>query len=222
CQYLGLYRLCKRYLIEDQQILDWGAGNGHCSYYLLDRGYKVTGYSFEAYSYEHLLGEFEYEFIQGNSSSPILLPFDNDYFDAVISVGVLEHVQETGGDDVGSLREIKRILKPRGHFICYHLPNKFSWIDSFIRLSKSSLPHHEYRYTADEIRRMCKIVGLELREINQYASLPRQVIGRNLPQKLRYSIEVAEVYNSVDSLLEKLIKSYTQNYSFVLQKRYAE
>lgn len=33
CQYLGLYRLCKRYLSADQKILDWGGGEW--SFFLL-------------------------------------------------------------------------------------------------------------------------------------------------------------------------------------------
>lgn len=182
----------------------------------------MTGFSFERSSYENLFGEHDYAFIQGNETSPVYLPFDNNYFDAVISVGVLEHVKETGGDEVGSLREIKRVLKPGGFFFCYHFPNKYSWIEALITLLKPNLHHHEYRYTENDIRRMCQIADFNLREIHQYAFLPRQVIGTKLPQKMRYGINVAKVYNSIDSLLEKLIKFCTQNYSFVMQKSHLQ
>jgi SAM-dependent methyltransferase len=41
------------------------------------------------------------------------LPFPADYFDQVSSVGVMEHFLDTGE----ALREIRRILKPGGHYV---------------------------------------------------------------------------------------------------------
>jgi ubiquinone/menaquinone biosynthesis C-methylase UbiE len=41
------------------------------------------------------------------------LPFPDDYFDIVTSVGVMEHFLDTGE----ALREIRRILKPGGHYV---------------------------------------------------------------------------------------------------------
>lgn len=41
------------------------------------------------------------------------LPFPNGYFDLVSSVGVMEHFLDTGE----ALREIRRVLKPGGHYV---------------------------------------------------------------------------------------------------------
>jgi SAM-dependent methyltransferase len=41
------------------------------------------------------------------------LPYSDDYFDLVISVGVMEHFLDTGA----ALREIRRILRPGGHYV---------------------------------------------------------------------------------------------------------
>ncbi|MBQ4132690.1 MAG: methyltransferase domain-containing protein [Desulfovibrionaceae bacterium] len=47
----------------------------------------------------------------------------------MFSIGVFEHVHETGGDQLASLKEISRVLKPEGFFLCFHLPNKYSWVE---------------------------------------------------------------------------------------------
>ncbi len=53
------------------------------------------------------------------------LPYPNSYFDCVISSEVLEHLE----NDSGALKELKRVLKPKGH-ILITVPNKnfpFLW-----------------------------------------------------------------------------------------------
>jgi len=49
-----------------------------------------------------------------------------DKFDAVVSVGVLEHVKETGGSEIGSLREIFRILKLNGYLSVTTFPTSLA------------------------------------------------------------------------------------------------
>ena len=91
------------------------------------------------------------------------LPFTDESFDAVFSIGVLEHVRETGGDEVDSLKEIKRVLKKDGYFICTHLPNKFSWIEFLTSFMKSK-HHHEYKYSKSDIKRIVELSGFNLIE----------------------------------------------------------
>src|SRR5439155_25510036 len=43
-QYLGLYRLVRRYVPAGGSVLDWGTGNGHFSYFLVRAGYRATGF----------------------------------------------------------------------------------------------------------------------------------------------------------------------------------
>ena len=42
-QYLRLYRLMARYVKSGSSVLDWGAGNGHFSYFLIRAGYRASG-----------------------------------------------------------------------------------------------------------------------------------------------------------------------------------
>jgi len=75
----------------------------------------------------YLARETLFEHRRGDPREPVILPFAADAFDLVFSVGVLEHVHEAGGDARGSILEIERVLKPGGHFLCFHLPNRYAW-----------------------------------------------------------------------------------------------
>jgi SAM-dependent methyltransferase len=130
--------------------LDWGTGNGHASIFLSRAGFSATGYSLDPFFFKDLLGGLPYEFVAAEASEPTRLPFRSFSFDAVLSVGVLEHVRETGGDELASLREFHRILRPGGVMICVHFPNAASWIDGLARLTGRKF--HTYRYTSKQVR----------------------------------------------------------------------
>ncbi len=113
-QYLRLYELTRRYVTPGSSVLDWGAASGHFSYFLQSSGYRATGFSlYEEHVPKALLGD-GYRLVLGDPSDPVTLPFADDSFDAVASIGVLEHVRETGGDEEASLREIGRVLRRGG------------------------------------------------------------------------------------------------------------
>ena len=69
-QYLPLYRLWRRYVPVGARVLDWGAGNGHFSYFLVRSGYRATGFSFMPFVYESSLPEgAPYTFVGGSEDS---------------------------------------------------------------------------------------------------------------------------------------------------------
>jgi cyclopropane fatty-acyl-phospholipid synthase-like methyltransferase len=125
-QYQRLYELTLRLLPRGSDVLDWGCGNGHFSHFLARLGYRASGFSFKHFPLRSLLDSFSYQFQRGRREEPVALPYPDGAFNAVASVGVLEHVRETGGDERRTLREVRRILKARGLFICHHLPNQHS------------------------------------------------------------------------------------------------
>jgi SAM-dependent methyltransferase len=214
-QYRRLYRVVKEFVSPGSGVLDWGCGNGHASYALSKLGYRVSGFSFEDLNLRKHLGE-EYVFARGSPENPEALPYAGETFDAVVSVGVLEHVRETGGTEEGSLHEIYRILKPGGHMICYHFPNRFSLIDAAASLVPS-YHHHDYRYTSGDIRQMCQTAGLELRRIRRYGFLPRNLWHR-APRAVRNSVLAARLWNGLDGGMELALSPLCQNYLFVARK----
>jgi len=214
-QYRRLYRLCRRLLAPGAQVLDWGAGNGHCSYFLARAGYRATAFSLEPRAQAAWLDEPWERFVPGDPTEPVRLPFDDGSFDAVASVGVLEHVRETGGREEASLAEIARVLRPRGVFVCVHFPNRGSWIDWAAR--RAGRHRHEWRYTRADLARLTAGAGLELLEVERYGVLPRNVLAR-VPAAWRDSRALADVWDALDRALAVPLGPIAQNWGFVARR----
>jgi SAM-dependent methyltransferase len=96
-----------------------------------------------------------------------VLPYDSASFDALLSVGVLEHV----ANERASLAEITRVLKPRGLFFCFFLPTRFSWTQQVDRWL--GVNYHDRLYTEGRVREMLGAAGLELLDIWYRQLLPK-------------------------------------------------
>ena len=215
-QYVRLYELVRKHVHPGARVLDWGAGNGHFSYFLVRSGYDATGYSLFPQEFPAWLNEPSYELVVGDPSDPVGLPFADESFDAVTSVGVLEHVRETGGQEAASLREIARVLRPGGIFIAYHFPNRYSWIDVLARVLRGEY-HHAWRYTRDDIELLVNAAGLELVDVGTYALLPRNPLYR-LPKRFANSERFARAYDVADGALGALLRAVCTNHCFVARR----
>lgn len=95
-----------------KDVLDWGSGRGHMTQLLRERGLRVTAFDYDSaadgISVRQELPPFETEVV--TSSDPVKLPFADGSFDAILSMGVLEHVQ----DPDASLQELRRTLTGGG------------------------------------------------------------------------------------------------------------
>lgn len=229
-QYRLLYRLTAKYMAPGARVLDWGCGNGHFSFFLATQGAQVTSYAFEpepaVFSLLTPAQRQRITFVRGSSGDPHSLPFPDQSFDCVFSIGVLEHVRETGGSEESSLREIRRVLRPGGRFICYHLPNQYSYIEALNRLVYGPLDptmripwkYHNYRFTRRDIQALCDATGFSVVELHRYGAIPRNMLGR-LPGRLRQSQWLASGVNALDLLLEKAMVPVSQNFAFVAAPR---
>lgn len=214
-QYLKAYELVKKYTKIQSNALDWGSGSGHFSYFLLKQGYNVTAFSIEQKI--NLADFLQYSFpgkysVHLNQDPLAPLPFDDQIFDTVVSIGVLEHVRDTGNNEINSLTEIRRILKPNGIFVCYHFPNTFSWIEAITKHLDVKY-NHTFKYNLNDIKTITAKCNLQLLEYARYGILPRNTF-RRMPN----NIFLTKLFNMIDSSLSFLLNPFCQNYFFVVKK----
>jgi ubiquinone/menaquinone biosynthesis C-methylase UbiE len=215
-QYVKAYACVDQHIKPGARVLDWGGGSGHFSFFLKRCGYLTSIYSFSTPLF--VQAEIENKAIQytsAASSEPIKLPYPDASFDAVCSIGVLEHVRETGGNERGSLAEIRRILKPDGVFLCYHFPNKYSWIEFLARRFGSY--HHAYTYDAQSIHAIFDGL-LHVQHQERYAILPRNSL-RRLPVFLVNRVWFSRLFDMTDRILSRFLRPWNQNWLIVARKK---
>ncbi|MFC4025368.1 class I SAM-dependent methyltransferase [Oceanobacillus longus] len=105
--------LLSEHLEQGSKILDIGCGDGYGSFKLCSAGYCVTGVDLSnemiQLAQSRMRGE-NMSFKQGDVNE---LPFEDNYFDAIIAINVLEWVE----DPLHALKELQRVVKNNG-LIC--------------------------------------------------------------------------------------------------------
>jgi SAM-dependent methyltransferase len=89
------------------EVLNAGAGQGSLTLKLAELGYAVTSTDVSAAAVTVLRERTGSEVVQADLTS---LPFGDAQFDGAVLGEVLEHID----DDRGALREVARVLRPRG------------------------------------------------------------------------------------------------------------
>jgi SAM-dependent methyltransferase len=157
-------------------VLDWGAGHGQMTARLMRRGLEVTAYDYEpdAPAGRRPLNHADAEV--AHTPDPVVLPYADGTFDAVLSCGVLEHV----ADPDASLDEIHRVLAPGGRLYVYKLPNRHSYLEWLARrlglYYHGSLPHDRV-YTVASARAILERHAFAVRELRAANILPLTAIG---------------------------------------------
>jgi 2-polyprenyl-6-hydroxyphenyl methylase/3-demethylubiquinone-9 3-methyltransferase len=166
------------------RLLDWGCGAGQMTALLRGRGLDVTAYDYLPGLEEPVVRALEhYPEVEAHlSSEPVALPFEDGTFDAVLSCGVLEHVQ----DPDASLEELKRVLEPGGTLYVYKLPNKTSYLEAIARTANrlgAGIYYHGFEpydriYTERSARALLERHGYRVRELGLANMLPLTLPGR--------------------------------------------
>jgi 2-polyprenyl-3-methyl-5-hydroxy-6-metoxy-1,4-benzoquinol methylase len=161
------------------RILDWGCGWGQVTKLLLERNLDVTAFDYDPSLRRPAVLPLErFPKIEAHRSpDPVLLPFDDHSFDAVLSLGVLEHVARPHQ----SLEELKRVLVPRGTLYVYKLPNRYSYLERLAKLLGlyyHGAEPHDAVYTKRSALELVGAHGFEIREFHRANMLPLTLPGR--------------------------------------------
>lgn len=167
-------------------VLDWGCGHGQNAKRLKDAGLRVSAFDFRPQDKGRATGLQplpKYPDIEAfiERDDPVGLPYEDDTFDAVLSMGVLEHV----GRPHDSLVELHRVLRPGGRLYVFKLPNRLSWTEQLGRRRgkyfHGELPYDRL-YSVVEARRMLEHAGFDVVEARRANMLPLNVPGAVVPQ----------------------------------------
>jgi 2-polyprenyl-3-methyl-5-hydroxy-6-metoxy-1,4-benzoquinol methylase len=185
-------------------MLDWGCGMGQMSYLMKRRGFSVTSYDVREPADVLPDTPLSQTLERIVSTEPTRLPFDADQFDAVLSCGVLEHVDEYSqvGNESKSVLEIARVLKPGGKFLIYQLPQRDAWQESIIRKLKLGYAHPR-RYTESEIRTMLLAARFAQVNVRRANLIPKNLTG--VPSSIRRAYSAfAKLLIAADTAVSQL------------------
>jgi len=144
-------------LSEPLRILDAGCGSGRNMVELARRG-TVTGVELSSPSVEKARERGCGEVIEG---SVLEMPFADASFDLAVSLDVIEHLE----DDLGALRELRRVVAPGGALLLT-VP-AYQWLWS----GHDEINHHQRRYTMRSLRTVAEQAGWQQERTSYFNSL---------------------------------------------------
>ncbi len=159
------------------RILDAGCGSGRNMIELARHG-TVSGVELSGASVDVARARGAGEVIAG---SVLDMPFDGDSFDLSVCLDVIEHLD----DDVGALRELRRVLAPGGSLLVT-VP-AYQWLWS----GHDEVNHHRRRYTRRSLQRVAEQAGWEQVRTTYFNSLllPLAILLRVLDRFSRKTTE---------------------------------
>lgn len=134
CETDGVLPLVQKHVPLGSKVLESGCGAARYVRYLQDRGWRTVGLEFSAHTVRMVHEVWhDLKVVQGDAANS---PFPEGHFDAVLSLGVIEHFPE---GPAAPLRDICRVLRPGGIAIitvpclnCVRQLKRMVWWDELV------------------------------------------------------------------------------------------
>lgn len=128
--YHWFFKLLK--IERGRRLVDVACGRSQLARLASGLGLTALGVDFAYVPLSRLARSGRGQYVMANAE---LLPFPDNYFDYVTSIGSLEHYADIGH----GISELARILKPTGRAVIF-VPNTFSLLDNIYCALKSGRP----------------------------------------------------------------------------------
>lgn len=166
---------------KEEPVLDLGIGSGHCALSLVDAGWKnMYGFDIDAF-YKSYFEEHGVKFATGDVQTD-KLPYADNFFGAVISFHVVEHLMNGSN----YIKEIKRVLKPGGVAIVV-TPDWRKQYKTFYRDHT-----HVHPYDKESIMRFMRANGLvpEVKSFGVLRGVGRTGLWKKIPSLMFTGIDM--------------------------------
>ncbi|HEY2630966.1 MAG TPA: methyltransferase domain-containing protein [Solirubrobacteraceae bacterium] len=149
-------------------ILDAGCGSGRNMVELAHHG-EVTGIELSETSVQIARKRNAGEVVEGSLMD---MPFEDATFDLSVSLDVIEHLE----DDVGALRELRRVTKPGGALLVTVPAYQWLWSGHDV------INHHHRRYNRRTLLAPAQTAGWQMESSTHFNSLllPIAIVLRGL------------------------------------------
>jgi len=220
CECQTITPLFLKHLPKKGRILEAGCGLGRWLIYLTQKGYSIEGLELNQDAVKRVL-EFD-NTLKVRTGDIQSMPYENNSFDAVMSLGVIEHFIDGPGRVLG---EVHRILKPGGVIFvsvpyinlirrCFHIPYQ-ALVVKIRRMQGYNMKFASYVYTVKEMNTFMKEAGFKTvrtawddfiypKSLGLYTDWMRFVGKRNLKWELN---RFGKVIHKVLSLLPERISA---------------
>ena len=220
-RHIDAFNIYKDYLKDKTRFLDWGCKHGLDAYlirtYLAEQA-EIHGcdikteekcgilYDSAKLQYSQLIHRYQ-------------LPYEDSYFDAVISSSVLEHVP----NDYESLKELHRIIKKNGYLIITFLPNHLSYTEFLARTFRNGDGAHQRIYSLNQIKKLLLHTGFLPVSYGYHQVLPSLTsfsANANFGKLKALKSLVSKIYR-LNNYAEKiwLINKFAANIFIIAQKK---
>lgn len=149
-EFLTTIHYFDEFLPEKSRVLDCCAGGGIYSYYLAEKGFKVTAADLSHDNVEIIKANKSFELLNGIHNLNVLdmAVFDDESFDVVLCMGAFYHLK-SAEERLNCVAECLRVLKKGGIFVLAYINRNPCVLYQFFQQPKDIAKQAELIQTGD-------------------------------------------------------------------------